>query len=81
MRKPPPPLRVYIVVDAKRGSENKKDFWYEVGVAWPHKKGGGAYIRIHRGMSVSGDFVLATPKAAEKNLRDPEGKASFWLSE
>jgi hypothetical protein len=76
-----PPLRAYIVVEPEEGSKQKKPFWHDVGVAWPHKKGGGAYVRFHKGISVSGDSVLATPKAAEKKATDPDGGASFWLSD
>ncbi len=75
-----PPLRAYIVVEPEEGSKQKKPFWHDVGVAWPHKKGGGAYVRFHKGISVSGGFVLATPKAAEKKAIAPDGEAWFMLS-
>ena len=79
MRKPS--HRAYIVVNAKAGSEKRKAFWREVGVAWPHKRGGGFDIVIHEGLSVSGRLVCSTPKAAEKEVKDPAGEAWFTLSD
>jgi hypothetical protein len=76
MRKPS--HRAYVVTNAK--GEKKKAFWREVGVAWPHNRGGGFDIVIHEGISVSGRLVCATPKAAEKEVRDPAGEAWFTLS-
>jgi hypothetical protein len=75
------PLRAYIVVEPEDGSKQKKSFWHEVGVAWPHKKGEGITVDLHKGLSVSGRIVCATAKAAEKKATDPDGGASFWLSD
>jgi hypothetical protein len=75
-----PPLRAYIVVEPKAGSKQKKPFWHDVGVAWPHKNGGGFSIETHPGLSVSGRIVCTTPRAAGKKATDPDGEASFWLS-
>ena len=72
-----PSHRAFVVVE---GSEKKKAFWHEVGVAWPHKKGGGFDIVIHEGLSVSGRLVCTTSKAAEKEAREPGGAAWFKLS-
>lgn len=76
-----PSHRAYVVANAKEGSPKKRAYWREVGVAWPHKKGGGFDIVIHEGISVSGRLVCATPKAAEKEVRDPAGEAWFTLTD
>jgi hypothetical protein len=78
---PKRPYRAYVVANPKGGSENKKAFWREVGVAWPHKKADGFTVDLHEGISVSGRIVCIAPKAAKKEVRDVAGAAWFTLSE
>jgi hypothetical protein len=56
-----PSHRAYVVTPGKEGSD-KKGFWHEVGVVWPHKNGNGFDIVIHEGMSVHGRIVCTEPK-------------------
>jgi hypothetical protein len=55
-----PSHRAHVVTPAKK--EGGKDFWHEVGVVWPHKKGDGFDVVIHEGISVSGRVVCTVPK-------------------
>ena len=56
-----PTHRAY-VVPAKEG--DKKSFWHEVGVVWPHKNGKGFDVVIPEGISVSGRIVCTGAKDA-----------------
>jgi hypothetical protein len=52
----------YIVTDPKEGGD--KGFWREVGILFPHEKGG-FNLLIHPGISVSGKIVIRERKEAE----------------
>ena len=56
-----PSHRAYVVSQPKEGSD-KKGFWHEVGVVWPHKTGNGFDVVVHDGISVSGRIVCREPK-------------------
>ena len=55
----------YVVTDPKEGS-GKKAVWHEVGGIWPHEKGKGFDVVIHKGMSVYGRLVCTERKEKEE---------------
>jgi hypothetical protein len=56
-----PSHRAFVVSNPKKASD-KKGFWHEVGVVWPHKSGTGFDVVIHDGISVRGRIVCTEPK-------------------
>ena len=75
----PRPYRVFIVVDQKPGSNNKTTLWHDVGIAWPHKNGFGFNGKLHPGISINGDFVIAAPRAVGRKVKAPDGEAWYML--
>jgi hypothetical protein len=55
----------YVVTDPKEGSR-KKAVWHEVGGIWPHEKGNGFDVVIHRQLAVSGRIVCTERKEKEE---------------
>jgi hypothetical protein len=61
-----PTHRAFVVTEAKKDSD-KKSFFHEVGVVWPHRSGKGFDVVIHEGISVGGRVVCIEPKDKEPN--------------
>ncbi len=49
----------------EREGEEKRNYWTRVGVAFPHRQGGGFNVEITPGLSVSGKLVIMPPKEDE----------------
>lgn len=51
----------YVVSDPKEGTD-KKAQWFEIGIAWSHKDGGGFDVVIPPGVTVTGRIVCRKRK-------------------
>jgi hypothetical protein len=63
----------YVVTEPREGSD-KKAVWHEVGGVWPHEKGKGFDVVIHKQVSVSGRIVCTERK--EKTADDKAAAAT-----
>ena len=57
MTKPTYTIQTVESFDTQEGSKNR---YYSVGVAW--QKDGFVSCKLHKGISISGNFILGTPK-------------------
>jgi hypothetical protein len=60
----------YVVTEPKEAS-GKKAVWHEVGAVWPHEKGNGFDVVIHKQVSVAGRIVCT-----ERKEKAGEGEAA-----
>ena len=44
-----------------------KEDWHRVGVAFPHREGGGMNVQITEGLAVSGKLVIRPPREREQD--------------
>jgi hypothetical protein len=51
------PALIAYVIEKPEGKPDAKGYWREVGAVWPHGRGGGFDLVIHRQLSVTGRIV------------------------
>ena len=66
------PLNAYTVKERGNG---KKDFWFRIGRAWPHKTGIGFNLELEAlPLNFDGKIILMPPKASEAAAETFEGE-------